>query len=56
VRIDISFCYRPFPNRFMGMSKALMEKCIVAKAKMCRNSFTAFCGSPGGYATVTGKA
>ena len=34
-----------YPINAMGMSKALMEKCMVAKARMYRDSFTVFCGS-----------
>jgi UDP-glucose 4-epimerase len=34
-----------YPVNAMGMSKALMEKCMVAKARMCRDSSTTFCGT-----------
>jgi UDP-glucose 4-epimerase len=34
-----------YPVNAMGMSKALMEKCMVAKARMYRNSSTIFCGT-----------
>jgi UDP-N-acetylglucosamine 4,6-dehydratase/5-epimerase len=34
-----------YPVNAMGMSKALMEKCMVAKARMYRNSSTVFCGT-----------
>ena len=34
-----------YPVNAMGMSKALMEKCMVAKARMYRESPTVFCGT-----------
>ena len=34
-----------YPVNAMGMSKALMEKCMVAKARMYRDSSTTFCGT-----------
>ena len=34
-----------YPVNAMGMSKALMEKCMVAKARMYRDSSTVFCGT-----------
>src|ERR1700684_2701842 len=34
-----------YPVNAMGMSKALMEKCMVAKARMYRGSSTVFCGT-----------
>jgi len=34
-----------YPVNAMGMSKALMEKCMVAKARMFGNSSTDFCGT-----------
>ena len=34
-----------YPVNAMGMSKALMEKCMVAKARMFRHSSTMFCGT-----------
>ena len=34
-----------YPVNAMGMSKALMEKCMVAKARMFRESSTVFCGT-----------
>jgi UDP-glucose 4-epimerase len=34
-----------YPVNAMGMSKALMEKCMVAKARMYRDGFTVFCGT-----------
>jgi UDP-N-acetylglucosamine 4,6-dehydratase len=34
-----------YPVNAMGMSKALMEKCMVAKARMFGNSSTVFCGT-----------
>jgi UDP-N-acetylglucosamine 4,6-dehydratase/5-epimerase len=34
-----------YPVNAMGMSKALMEKCMVAKARMYRDSSTIFCGT-----------
>lgn len=34
-----------YPVNAMGMSKALMEKCMVAKARMFRNGSTVFCGT-----------
>jgi UDP-glucose 4-epimerase len=34
-----------YPVNAMGMSKALMEKCMVAKARMFENSSTIFCGT-----------
>ena len=34
-----------YPVNAMGMSKALMEKCMVAKARMFGNSSTIFCGT-----------
>jgi len=34
-----------YPVNAMGMSKALMEKCMVAKARMFRDSSTVFCGT-----------
>jgi UDP-glucose 4-epimerase len=34
-----------YPVNAMGMSKALMEKCMVAKARMCGDSSTLFCGT-----------
>jgi UDP-glucose 4-epimerase len=34
-----------YPVNAMGMSKALMEKCMVAKARMYGNSSTVFCGT-----------
>lgn len=34
-----------YPVNAMGMSKALMEKCMVAKARMLRDSSTIFCGT-----------
>src|ERR1019366_2220866 len=34
-----------YPVNAMGMSKALMEKCMVAKARMYRHSSTMFCGT-----------
>lgn len=34
-----------YPVNAMGMSKALMEKCMVAKARMYGNSRTIFCGT-----------
>ena len=34
-----------YPVNAMGMSKALMEKCMVAKARMYRESSTIFCGT-----------
>ncbi len=34
-----------YPVNAMGMSKALMEKCMVAKARMFRDGSTVFCGT-----------
>lgn len=34
-----------YPVNAMGMSKALMEKCMVAKARMYRDTSTIFCGT-----------
>ena len=34
-----------YPVNAMGMSKALMEKCMVAKARMFGDSSTVFCGT-----------
>lgn len=34
-----------YPINAMGMSKALMEKCMIAKARMLRNSHTVLCGT-----------
>lgn len=34
-----------YPVNAMGMSKALMEKCMVAKARMAGNKSTIFCGT-----------
>ena len=34
-----------YPVNAMGMSKALMEKCMTAKARMCGDSSTVFCGT-----------
>ncbi len=34
-----------YPVNAMGMSKALMEKCMVAKARMFRDGSTIFCGT-----------
>jgi UDP-N-acetylglucosamine 4,6-dehydratase len=34
-----------YPVNAMGMSKALMEKCMVAKARMVRDKSTIFCGT-----------
>ncbi len=34
-----------YPVNAMGMSKALMEKCMVAKARMYGNNSTIFCGT-----------
>lgn len=34
-----------YPVNAMGMSKALMEKCMVAKARMYGNNSTVFCGT-----------
>jgi UDP-N-acetylglucosamine 4,6-dehydratase len=34
-----------YPVNAMGMSKALMEKCMVAKARMYQDSSTVFCGT-----------
>jgi UDP-glucose 4-epimerase len=34
-----------YPVNAMGMSKALMEKCMVAKARMYKDSSTIFCGT-----------
>jgi UDP-glucose 4-epimerase len=34
-----------YPVNAMGMSKALMEKCMVAKVRMYGNSSTVFCGT-----------
>jgi len=34
-----------YPVNAMGMSKALMEKCMVAKARMYKDSSTVFCGT-----------
>lgn len=34
-----------YPVNAMGMSKALMEKCMMAKARMYGNSSTVFCGT-----------
>jgi UDP-N-acetylglucosamine 4,6-dehydratase/5-epimerase len=34
-----------YPVNAMGMSKALMEKCMVAKARMYDNTSTVFCGT-----------
>ena len=34
-----------YPVNAMGMSKALMEKCMVAKARMYKDSPTVFCGT-----------
>jgi UDP-N-acetylglucosamine 4,6-dehydratase/5-epimerase len=34
-----------YPVNAMGMSKALMEKCMIAKARMYGKSSTVFCGS-----------
>lgn len=34
-----------YPVNAMGMSKALMEKCMVAKARMHRDRSTVFCGT-----------
>jgi UDP-N-acetylglucosamine 4,6-dehydratase/5-epimerase len=34
-----------YPVNAMGMSKALMEKCMVAKARMYGNNSTLFCGT-----------
>ena len=34
-----------YPVNAMGMSKALMEKCMVAKARTFRDSSTVFCGT-----------
>src|ERR1039457_3788223 len=34
-----------YPVNAMGMSKALMEKCMVAKARMFRGGSTVFCGT-----------
>jgi UDP-N-acetylglucosamine 4,6-dehydratase len=34
-----------YPVNAMGMSKALMEKCMVAKARMFQESSTVFCGT-----------
>jgi UDP-glucose 4-epimerase len=34
-----------YPVNTMGMSKALMEKCMVAKARMYKDSSTVFCGT-----------
>jgi UDP-glucose 4-epimerase len=34
-----------YPVNAMGMSKALMEKCMVAKARMYENTTTVFCGT-----------
>ena len=34
-----------YPVNAMGMSKAMMEKCMVAKARMFGNSSTVFCGT-----------
>jgi UDP-N-acetylglucosamine 4,6-dehydratase/5-epimerase len=34
-----------YPVNAMGMSKALMEKCMVAKARMFGNASTIFCGT-----------
>ncbi|MGA3072012.1 MAG: polysaccharide biosynthesis protein [Terracidiphilus sp.] len=34
-----------YPINAMGMSKALMEKCMVAKARMYSDSSTVFCGT-----------
>lgn len=34
-----------YPINAMGMSKALMEKCMVAKARMFKDSSTVFCGT-----------
>ena len=42
-----------YPVNAMGMSKALMEKCMVAKARMFRDSSTVFCGTR--YGNVMGS-
>src|SRR6185437_13100481 len=42
-----------YPVNAMGMSKALMEKCMVAKARMFGNSSTVFCGTR--YGNVMGS-
>lgn len=42
-----------YPVNAMGMSKALMEKCMVAKARMYRDSSTVFCGTR--YGNVMGS-
>ena len=34
-----------YPVNAMGMSKALMEKCMVAKARMYGETSTVFCGT-----------
>ena len=34
-----------YPVNAMGMSKSLMEKCMVAKARMFRDTSTVFCGT-----------
>lgn len=34
-----------YPVNAMGMSKALMEKCMVAKARMYKDTSTVFCGT-----------
>jgi UDP-glucose 4-epimerase len=34
-----------YPVNAMGMSKALMEKCMVAKARMFKDSATVYCGT-----------
>lgn len=42
-----------YPVNAMGMSKALMEKCMVAKARMMGDSSTIFCGTR--YGNVMGS-
>jgi len=42
-----------YPVNAMGMSKALMEKCMVAKARMYGDSSTIFCGTR--YGNVMGS-
>jgi UDP-glucose 4-epimerase len=42
-----------YPVNAMGMSKALMEKCMVAKARMYGDSSTVFCGTR--YGNVMGS-
>jgi len=42
-----------YPINAMGMSKALMEKMMVAKARMCNDSSTLFCGTR--YGNVMGS-